>query len=118
MKINLKIENNIIVEYQTVPLIEETAVEITDEQYLLLEQYVGCIDKDFNIIKDLVNKKGQKVNKIMEISILKKKLSNTDYQAIKYAEGQITEEEYQSMKEQRQAWRDEINKIEEELALM
>lgn len=47
-----------------------------------------------------------------EIAELKKKLEATDYQAIKYAEGVLTEEEYAEMKAQRQAWRDRINELE------
>lgn len=50
-----------------------------------------------------------------EIDKLKENLANTDYQAIKYAEGMISEENYQSIKEQRQKWRDEINNYEETL---
>lgn len=46
------------------------------------------------------------------IDELKNLLASTDYQAIKYAEGQITEEEYAEIKAQRQAWRDEINELE------
>lgn len=42
---------------------------------------------------------------------LKAKLAGTDYQAIKYAEGLLTEEEYAPIKAQRQAWRDEINQL-------
>ena len=48
------------------------------------------------------------------ISELKRNLSNTDYVAIKFFEGWITEEEYASIKAQRQAWRDEINELEQE----
>ncbi len=47
------------------------------------------------------------------IAELKQFLSQTDYQAIKYAEGQLSESEYAPMKAQRQAWRDEINQLEE-----
>ena len=47
-----------------------------------------------------------------EIRELKQKLSQTDYKAIKYAEGQLTEEEYQETKTQRQTWRDRINELE------
>lgn len=54
-------------------------------------------------------------NKIKEIIDLKQKLAETDYQAIKYAEGQIGEEEYRPIREQRQAWRDKINELEAEL---
>jgi len=48
----------------------------------------------------------------IEIGELKTKLSETDYQAVKYAEGWITEEEYAPIKAQRQAWRDRINELE------
>ena len=51
----------------------------------------------------------------MKIEVLKKHLSDTDYQAIKYAEGQITEENYKTIREQRQAWRDKINELESEV---
>lgn len=44
---------------------------------------------------------------------LKKQLKNTDYRALKYADGCYSEEEYAPYKAERQLWRDEINKIEE-----
>lgn len=47
-----------------------------------------------------------------EISELKSKLSATDYKAIKYAEGVLSEEEYAETKAQRQAWRERINELE------
>lgn len=50
-----------------------------------------------------------------EIAKLKQNLFDTDYKAIKYAEGYLTEEEYAPIKLQRQAWRDEINALEEKL---
>ena len=42
-------------------------------------------------------------------------LSNSDYRAIKYVEGEYTEEEYAPYKEQRHLYRVEINELEEEL---
>lgn len=48
----------------------------------------------------------------IEIFDLKDKLYLTDYQAIKYAEGCLTDEEYAEMKAQRQAWRERINELE------
>lgn len=53
--------------------------------------------------------------KAQQIAQLKKQLADTDYQAIKHSEGLITEEEYAEMKAHRQAWRDEINELEEQL---
>lgn len=47
-----------------------------------------------------------------EIKMLKRKLSDTDYKAIKYAEGQLTEEEYGPIKQERQSWRNRINELE------
>ncbi len=46
---------------------------------------------------------------------LKSKLQSTDYQAIKYAEGELTAEEYADTLAQRRAWRAEINALEEEI---
>ena len=50
------------------------------------------------------------------IAELKRKLSETDYMAIKWAEGFITDIDYAPIKAQRQAWRDEINQLELEIA--
>ncbi len=49
------------------------------------------------------------------ISELKSLLFESDYRAIKYAEGLYTEEEYAPYKTQRQEYRDEINRLEKEL---
>ena len=48
----------------------------------------------------------------LEITQLKKQLSDTDYKAIKYAEGQISESEYSAIRELRQGYRDRINELE------
>ena len=48
----------------------------------------------------------------LEITQLKKQLSDTDYKAIKFAEGQISEEEYSEIKSVRQGYRDRINYLE------
>lgn len=48
----------------------------------------------------------------LQILELKAQLSATDYKAIKYAEGLISEEDYAPIKTQRQTWRDQINVLE------
>lgn len=45
------------------------------------------------------------------IKTLKELLVQSDYQAIKYAEGELTESEYLPIKQQRRLWRDEINRL-------
>ena len=47
------------------------------------------------------------------ISELKTYLFETDYQAIKFAEGELSAEDYAEMKAQRAEWRAEINQLEQ-----
>ena len=49
------------------------------------------------------------------IDALKQRLADTDYKAIKYAEGLISDEDYAETKKLRQQWRKEINQLENEL---
>lgn len=51
----------------------------------------------------------------MRISELKKNLFKTDYKAIKYAEGELSIEEYAETLALRRAWRVEINELEVEI---
>lgn len=57
------------------------------------------------------------VNQIIDkrINELKLLLSKTDYQAIKFAEGELSAEEYLPIKQKRRAYRAEINSLEEKL---
>ena len=74
-----------------------------------------------NIIKNITISEAQKdydekITSIKnEIVLLKQNLSNTDYKAIKYAEGLLSKEEYAEIKTQRQEWRDRINQLEAEV---
>ena len=56
-------------------------------------------------------KPDSKAERILELKLL---LSETDYQAVKYAEGWISEEDYAPIRAERQAWRNEINELEGE----
>ena len=106
------------IDYEVVPT---PYVEINDERYYTLvtmansgkELYVKSIkDKEFDLRDIIVSQEQTVKNRITE---LKNFLAKTDYQAIKYAEGQLSSNEYASMKAQRQAWRDEINELETEV---
>lgn len=50
-----------------------------------------------------------------EINAYKQLLANTDYQAIKHSEGEISDADYEEMKELRRSYRERINELEEEL---
>ena len=51
-----------------------------------------------------------------EITALKMLLSDTDYKCLKYAEGALTDVEYNETKALRAEWREKINSLEAELA--
>ena len=56
-----------------------------------------------------------KAQKLSRIAFLKSELARTDYEAIKYAEGEMSAEDYEPYKVQRRAWRVEINELEAQL---
>lgn len=97
---------------QSFPL-DDTAIEVEEE---ILEQIgiTKCFDVKNNKVIDYDNtedlRKEQATKRIAELKSL---LKDTDYQAIKFAEGQLTEKEFKPIKEQRQKWRDEINALEQ-----
>ena len=101
--------------YQKQP-IEVCDVEVDDKE---LSQ-IG-IGKKFDVINNIIindiDYKDTLVQEqnILRITELKSLLSSTDYQAIKYFEGYLTEEEYAPIKAQRREWRAEINQLEAEL---
>lgn len=51
----------------------------------------------------------------IQINNLKILLKVTDYKAVKYAEGELTEQEYAETRSKRRAWRAEINALEAEI---
>ncbi len=60
-------------------------------------------------------KQSMRISAEEQIVMLKQNLADTDYKAIKYAEGLISDEEYGEIKVLRQQWRDEINRLESEV---
>ena len=116
MKINIVTkEDGTIESWTSYPFDEnKPSIEIKDPYSI----HLG-IDKFINgkIIKD--NKAYQKILELQEkrrqIDECKKNLSETDYKLFKYLEGELSIEEYQQIKSQRQEWRNQINQLEEEL---
>lgn len=53
-----------------------------------------------------------------EITALKQLLTNSDYKALKYSEGLISDIEYAETKNYRENLRAQINQLEEELATL
>lgn len=86
-----------------------------DEKYKLEKPYIN--EWFFEVNEKEYNKSNAKeinmqliLNK-QRINELKKLLQESDYKAIKYAEGLISDTDYQPIKELRQSYREEINEL-------
>ena len=63
-----------------------------------------------------MNTRAEQING--EITALKQLLTNSDYKALKYSEGLISDIEYAETKNYRENLRAQINQLEEELATL
>lgn len=121
MKINYILdENNYIIGWSSFPLdLNLPIIEVENPENIKLgfdkvenNQYISN-NVAYEEYKATIEAKSILLNQIRE---LKNYLASTDYQAIKYAEGELSAEEYAPVKEQRRAARAEINQLEAELA--
>ena len=100
--------------YQTFPIIEYM-IEINDSNINKIGNGYKFDLSTNTIVEDSTYQENKiKQETLDKISKLQSLLSHTDYKAIKYAEGLISEQDYAVIKLQRQTWRDEINKLENE----
>lgn len=120
IKVNYNQETGKVISFgkDTKPYIEITEQERRQplpDKY----SYYAVVDGKFTIkrrtptVEEIKVDETAKINR--QIFELKQKLTQTDYKAIKYSEGLLTDKEYAEVKAQRQAWRDEINRLEEKL---
>lgn len=120
IKVNYNQETGKVISFgkDTKPYIEITEQERKQplpDKY----SYYAVVDGKFTIkrrtptVEEIKVDVTAKINR--QIFELKQKLTQTDYKAIKYSEGLLTDKEYAEVKAQRQAWRDEINRLEEKL---
>ena len=114
---NLEIEELHNVEQEEAPqksVKKLRGIELTDEEFdfLICEQNKGkelkVIDGKVVAVERVPTQ--QELNQ-MRIAELKSLLASTDYQAIKFAEGELTAEEFEPMRLQRKAWREEIRSL-------
>ena len=120
IKVNYNQETGKVISFgkDTQPYIEITEQERKQplpDRY----SYYAVVDGKFTIkritptVEEVKADEATEINR--QIRELKQKLSDTDYKAIKYSEGWLTDEEYAEVKAQREEWRSAINKLEERL---
>lgn len=120
IKVNYNSETGKVISFgkDTKPYIEITEQERKQplpDRY----SYYAVVDGKFTIKRRTPTVEEVKADEATEINRqireLKQKLSDTDYKAIKYSEGWLTDEEYAEVKAQREEWRAEINRLEASL---
>lgn len=98
---------------------ENVAILKLDDGSIICIPEDGATTEEFEIIKAIKNDVESRPVVVdiyaindAKIAELKKLLSDTDYVAIKIAEGSATIEEYAEVIAQRKLWREEINSLE------
>lgn len=89
--------------YQTYPITDDM-IEI-EEDVLAEIGRTKCFENG-KIVDYTITKTNEQL-----IAELKKQLSDTDYQVLKWKEGELTDEEFEPMRLQRKAWREEIRSL-------
>ena len=98
-------------------------IEITEEQRRQplpdKYSYYAVENGEFEIKRRTPSEAETKADSIasvnQQIRELQGKLAATDYQALKYSEGWITEKDYTEIKANRQSWRDTIDQLQAQL---
>ena len=120
IKVNYNQETGKVISFgkDTKPYIEITEQERKQplpDRY----SYYAVVDGKFTIKRRTPTVEEVKADETTEINrqirVLKKRLFDTDYKAIKYSEGWLTDEEYAEAKAQREEWRKCINELEASL---
>ena len=117
IKVNYNQETGKVISFgkDTQPYIEITEQERKQplpDRY----SYYAVVDGKFTIkrrtptVEEIKADEAAAINK--QIRELKQQLADTDYKAIKYSEGLLTDAEYAATKAQREEWRSAINQLE------
>ena len=113
MKYNVEFENEYVKSF-----VKDDSGEFEFDATKLKLEYLNCYkasgatlildEEKYNALVDTKAKED-------EIARLKKELADTDYQAIKYSEGWISEEDYAPIKANREALREQIRALESDI---
>jgi hypothetical protein len=84
---------------------------IPEEQFYAARGLARLIDGEIFLGKTATEKQAERDR--ARIRVLKRQLADTDYIAVKIAEGSATKSEYATQIAERRAWRTEINELEQ-----
>ena len=116
MKINIEIdEAGVIRSWRKRPLRDGEPVYDVKDPYRIRLGFDKLVDG--KIVRDEAGYRAEKAKQTKRVRILflKSELAKTDYKLFKHLEGSLPDGAWEEIKRQRQEWRDEINRLEEEL---
>ena len=116
MKINIDANPEGVIEsWTSYPLRDGEPVYDVKDPYRIRLGFDRLVDG--KIVRDEAGYRAEKARQAKRVRILflKSELSRTDYKLFKHLEGSLPDGEWEEIKERRQGWRDEINRLEEEL---
>ena len=90
-------------------------VELVIDQPKIEHQDAYDEEKVYTVYIPYTEKEIKTIEYQKEMNEVKQELASTDYEAIKYAEGWFTEEEYAPIKQHREELREKIRQLEEKL---
>lgn len=93
----------------------QVGVGCLDEYYIEIGMVEMEVEQAYNgswYVKGFAPERPEAEIIAQQVAELKAELSSTDYKAIKFAEGWISEEDYAPIKAKRQELRDKINELE------
>lgn len=91
-----------------------------DVEYVIDKPYIEHQDaydeeEEIGVYIPFSEEKLERIANEQEMARLKMEIASTDYEALKYAEGWFTEEEYAPIKQHREELREKIRQLEEKL---
>lgn len=112
-------EQNKVTMWSTSKFADAKAYEVEDYDKFYNASFCYYLKDNQLVYDSRIKEKIEKQEKIIkQINELKQQLIKSDYQAIKFAEGWISDDEYGETLNQRQQWRNEINELEKEYELI
>lgn len=123
MKINYQLdENNYIISVCKIPFnVTKPFIEVEnlDTVHLAVSQVIdGVFYENKDLFEERSTKRHCKAQLKLQVEALKYELQKTDYKLFKFLEGLLPEAEWLEIKAKRQAYRDEINRLEAELSTL
>lgn len=109
-------DQNRVTMWSTTQFADAKPYDIDDYDHFYNASFCYYLKDSKLVYDDKAKERAEKQEEIIEkINELKQLLTQSDYKALKYAEGWLSADEFKSTLDQRHLWRTQINELESEL---